>query len=62
MEALEARLIVMAKRPVFFPSQNDMTLVEVKEAEFKWSPGLSQSQKKKSRRCDRNEESRSQRC
>jgi len=37
----------MAKRPVFFPSQKKHLLVETKEFEFTWNPGMAVSQKKK---------------
>jgi hypothetical protein len=38
----------MAKRPIYIPSVGTESLLETKEVDFKWFPGLSISQKQKS--------------
>jgi len=38
----------MASRPIYIPSVNTESLIDAKEIEFKWFPGLSISQKQKS--------------
>ena len=38
----------MANRPIYIPSVNTESLLEIKEVDFKWFPGLSISQKQKS--------------
>lgn len=38
----------MAKRPIYFPSQNENSLLETEFIDFQWHPGLSVSQKQKS--------------
>ena len=38
----------MASRPIYIPSVNTESLIDAKEVEFKWFPGLSISQKQKS--------------
>ena len=38
----------MANRPIYIPSVNAESLLEIKEVDFKWFPGLSISQKQKS--------------
>ncbi|PPC94838.1 MAG: hypothetical protein CTY33_02830 [Methylotenera sp.] len=38
----------MANRPIFIPSLKDRILVNTKHVDFKWSPGMSVSQKQKS--------------
>ena len=38
----------MANRPIYMPSVNTESLLEIKEVDFKWFPGLSISQKQKS--------------
>ncbi|SVE04379.1 uncharacterized protein METZ01_LOCUS457233, partial [marine metagenome] len=38
----------MAKRPVFISTKKTDSLIETKEVEFEWYPGLAVSQKQKS--------------